>query len=93
MEYSDFADVFFLELTSELFEQIEINDHTIKLVDDWQLSYRPIYSLRLIELETLKIYIETNLANGFIRPSKSPIKAFIVFDKKSDGSLQLCVYY
>ena len=44
-------------------------------------------------METLKAYIETNLANGFIRPSKSPAGAPILFDRKSDGSLRLCVDY
>ena len=46
-----------------------------------------------MELETLKAYIETNLANGFIRPSKSPAGTPILFDRKSDGSLHLCVDY
>ena len=46
-----------------------------------------------MELETLKAYIETNLANGFIRPSKSPAGAPILFDRKSNGSLRLCVDY
>ncbi len=46
-----------------------------------------------MELETLKVYIENNLASGFIRPSKSPAGAPILFDKKSDGSLRLCVDY
>ena len=31
-----------------------------------QPSIRPIYSLKQVELEILKIYIETNLANSFI---------------------------
>ncbi len=33
-EYADFADVFSPKLVVELPEQTEINDHTIKLVDD-----------------------------------------------------------
>ena len=43
--------------------------------------------------ETLKAYMENNLANGFIRPSKSSAKALILFDKKLDGSLRLYVDY
>ena len=35
-----------------------------------------------MELETLKIYIKTHLKTGFIRPSKSPVSASILFDKK-----------
>ena len=93
-EYSDFADVFSPDLASELPEHTGINDHAIKLVDGCQQPpYGPIYSLGPVELETLKAYIETNLANGFIRPSKSPAGAPILFDRKSDGSLRLCVDY
>ena len=93
-EYSDFADVFSLDLTSELPKHSGINDHAIELVKSCpQPPYEPIYSLGPVELETLKAYIETNLANGFIRPSKSPAGAPILFDRKSDGSLWLCVDY
>ena len=46
-----------------------------------------------MELETLKVYIENNLANNFIEPSKSPARALILFDKKQDGSLRLYVNY
>ena len=66
-------------------------DHGV--TDDKQPPYRPIYSLGLVELETLKTYIETNLANGFIRPSKSPASAPILFVCKPNGSLRLCVNY
>ena len=92
-EYSDFADVFSPALASELPEYTGINDHAIELVDDWQPPYGSIYSLGLIELETLKTYIETNLKNDFIRPSKSPAETSILFDKKPDGSFQLYVNY
>ena len=44
-------------------------------------------------MKTLKAYIETNLANGFIRPSKFPAGAPILFDRKSDSSLRLYVNY
>ena len=65
-KYLDFADVFFPDLASELPEHTGINDYAIKLVDGQQPPYGPIYSLRPVELETLKTYIEVNLANGFI---------------------------
>ena len=93
-KYSDFADVFSPDLASELPKHTGINHHAIELVDGCQQPpYDPIYSLGPVELETLKAYIETNLANGFIRPSKSPAGAPILFDRKSDGSLRLCVDY
>ncbi len=46
-----------------------------------------------MKLETLKAYIETHLKTGFIRPSKSPAGAPILFDKKPNSSLRLCVDY
>ena len=46
-----------------------------------------------MELKILKVYIETNLANGFIRLPKSPAGAPILFDRKSDSFFRLCVNY
>ncbi len=92
-EYADFADVFSPKLAAEFPKHMGINDHAIELVDDRQPPYGPIYSLGQVELKTLKTYIENNLANGFIRPSKSPAGAPILFDKKPDGSLRFCVDY
>ena len=93
-KYSDFADVFSPDLASKLPKHTRINDHAIKLVDGCQQPpYGPIYSLGSAELETLKAYIETNLANGFIKSSKFPAGTLILFDRKSDSVLQLCVDY
>ena len=92
-EYADYADVFFFDLTMELPENTGINKHAIKLQDDKQPPYGPIYSLEPVELETLRTYIKTHLKTGFIRPFKSPAGAPILFDKKLDGSLQLYVDY
>ncbi len=92
-EYANFADAFSLKLAVKLPEHIGINDHAIKLVDDWQPPYGPIYSLKPMELEILKAYIENNLASDFIMPSKSPSGTPIFFDKKPDGSLRLCIDY
>ncbi len=92
-EYTDFVDVFLPKLAIELPEHTGINDHAIELVDDWQPPYGPIYSLGPVELETLKVYIENNLANGFIRPSKSPAGVPILFNENPDGSLRLCIDY
>ncbi len=92
-EYANFANVFSPKLAAKLLEHIGINDHVIKLVDDWQPSYGLIYSLGPMELEILKAYIKNNLANGFIRSSKSAARALILFDKKPDGSLKLCINY
>ena len=92
-KYSDFSDVFLQEKASILPEVTELNQHAIKLQEDQQLLYRPIYSLGLVELGTLKTYIETNLTNGFIWPSKLPVDAPILFVGKLEGSLHLYVNY
>ena len=82
LKYLDFADVFFLDLASKFSEYNGINNYAIELVNGQQSPYGPIYSLGPVELETLKIYIQTNLANKFIRPSQSPAKAPILFNQK-----------
>ena len=92
-KYSDFADVFSSDLASELPKHTGINNPAIESVNGQQPPQRPIYSLEPVKLEILKAYIEINLANDFIRPSKSSADAPILFDRKSDGSFRLCVNY
>ena len=92
-KYTEFVDVFSPKLAAELSKHTRINNHAIKLVDDWQSLYGPIYSLSLMELETLKVYIKNNLANSFIRSSKSFTRAPIFFDKKLDKNLKFCIDY
>ena len=43
-----------------------MNKYIIKLKKDKQPLFGLIYNLEPIELETLKTYIQINLANGFI---------------------------
>ena len=56
-------------------------------------SFGPIYNLSQTELAELRKYIDENLANNFIGRLKSPAGAPILFVKKKDGSLQICVDY
>ena len=92
-KYVDYANVFSFDLAMELFENTGISKDVIKLQDGKQPAYRPIYSLGPMELETLKTYIKTYLKTGFIWPSKSSASALILFDKKPDSSLWLCINY
>ena len=92
-EYVDFSDVFSKESAAVLPDRSNINEHVIDLEPGKQLPYRPIYSLGPVELETLKTYIETSLTNVFIWLSKSLARAPILFVRKPDGSLRLCVDY
>ncbi len=65
-KYSDYAGVFSSELAMELLENTGMNKYTIELIKEKQPPYGPIYALSLVELETLKVYIETHLKTGFI---------------------------
>ena len=92
-KYSDFTDVFLKKSAEVLPERTGINDYAIKLEDGKQPLNGSIYSLGPVEPETLKTYIETNLANYFIRPSMFLAGAPILFVCKPNDSLQLCVNY
>ncbi|MBW0561743.1 hypothetical protein O181_101458 [Austropuccinia psidii MF-1] len=52
-----------------------------------------IYSLSNQESDTLRAYISDNVEKGFIQPSSSSTGAPVLFVKKKDGGLHLCVDY
>lgn len=54
---------------------------------------RPTYRLSATELEELKKQLVELAAACFIQPSKSPFGAPILFVKKKDGSMRMCVGY
>ena len=91
-KYVEYFDVFSDSDAAKLSSHGSAN-HIIDLIDEKQSSYDPIYSLNEVELNTLRDYIEINLANDFIRSSTSSTKSLILFIKKPDGGLRLCVNY
>lgn len=93
VEYTDYISIFSSDLVIELPENVDINEHTIKLIKSSQSCYGSIYILSLIELENLKTYIKSHLKTGFIRPFQSLAGIFILFDKKSDDSFHLYINY
>src|SRR3954471_19418648 len=68
-------------------------DHTIELVDGAKPPHRSIYALSQEKLQILKKTLQELLDLRFIQPSKSPYGAPILFVKKKDGSLRMCVDY
>ena len=49
--------------------------------------------MALVELKELKFQLQELLGKGFIRSSVSPWGALVLFVKKKDGTLRLCVDY
>ena len=55
--------------------------------------FESIYNLFMFELKTLREYLNENLINDFIVFFSSSIEFFILFVKKKNDSLRLCVNY
>jgi hypothetical protein len=51
------------------------------------------YQMSHEELREFKVQFKELLAKGYIKPSKSPYGALILFVHKKDGTLKMCVDY
>ena len=91
-EYQEYLDVF-AKKSADTLPLHRTFDHRIPLVDGKTPGFGPIYSLSGVEQNALREYLDNNLAKGFITPSESPAGSPILFVKKKDGSLRLCVDY
>ena len=89
-KYFEFADAF-SKTKAEVLPPYRPYDLKINLEEGAQPLVGPIYSLSASEQEALKEFIEENLNMGFIRPTSSLHGALVLFVKKKDGSLHLCV--
>jgi len=89
-EYHKFCDVFSGEKANVLAPHQPYN-LKINLEEGTKPFHRPIYSLSPPELTALREFLEENVRNGFICPSKSPWGSLVLFIKKKDGSLHLCI--
>ncbi|MBW0541020.1 hypothetical protein O181_080735 [Austropuccinia psidii MF-1] len=89
--YQKYLDVF-SKVKAEKLPPHHTCDHYIEL----EGSLPPvgvIYSLSHQESDTLRAYISENVEKGFIGPSFSSTGAPVLFVKKKDGCLCLCVDY
>ncbi|KAJ3566548.1 hypothetical protein NP233_g6936 [Leucocoprinus birnbaumii] len=89
-EYHKFADVFSKSHTDSLAPH-QPYDLKINLEDGSQPPVGTIYSLSPSKLEALCEFINKHLSIGFICPTSSPHSAPVLFVKKKDSFLQLCV--
>src|SRR5260221_9655917 len=89
-EYHEFHNIFSGEKAGTLAPHRPY-DLQINVEEGTKPIHRPIYSLSPLELTALREFLEEHTRNGFIHPSKSPWGSPILFVKKKDGSLHLCV--
>jgi len=90
--YHDFADVFSKSKAKNLAPHQDYN-LKIEIEDGAKPPLGPIYPLSEFELVALQEFINEHLAMGFIHSSKSPFGAPVLFIKKKDSSLWLCVNF
>ena len=89
---SEFTDVFPTELPSHLPPRRDV-DHRIELTQNSPPTLRSVYRMSPAELDELKKQLDELVAAEFIQPSKSPFGAPVLFVKKKDGSMRMCVDY
>ncbi|KAE8658935.1 hypothetical protein F3Y22_tig00116965pilonHSYRG00363 [Hibiscus syriacus] len=68
-------------------------DHKIELVENAKPPARAPYRMALPELEEMRKQLKDFLDAGYIQQSKSPYGAPVLFQKKHDGSLRMCIDY
>ena len=68
-------------------------DFTIDLIPGTGAISKAPYRMAPKEMEELKSQLEELLDKGYVRPSVSPWGAPVLFVRKKDGSLRLCIDY
>lgn len=69
-------------------------DHKIELLDETaRPPHRPCYRMSPPELEESRRQVEEYLAIGYICPSQSPYGVPILFARKKNGKLRMCIDY
>jgi len=92
-EYHGYLDVFEEEEKTKLPPHRPGVDLDIKLDEGQGLPVKKIYALSQDQLEELWNYIKQNEERGWIRETYSDGGSPIMFVKKKDGKLRLCVDY
>ena len=87
----EFLDVFPEELPGIPHER-EV-DLAIEILPGTVPMSRALYRMAPMELKELKSQLQELLDKGFIRPSVSPWGAPVLFVKKKDGTLRMCIDY
>ena len=87
----EFSDVFPKELPG--FPPEREVDLVIEVLHGTVPISRTPYRMAPTELKELKTQLQELLDKGFVRPSVSPWGAPVLFEKKKDGTLRMCIDY
>jgi hypothetical protein len=91
--YADFVDVFSKSQSNEL-PFYQSLDHKIELLPDAApLRAHSLYSMSTEQLVALKEYLTENLRKEWIVPSGAEYGSLVLFAKKPNNGLHLCVDY
>ncbi|CAI7923220.1 unnamed protein product [Closterium sp. NIES-53] len=85
-----YTDVFPDDLPAELPPERAI-DHSIRLIPGSTPPVRPTYRMSTPELLELRRQLDDLLEKGFIRHSTSPYATPMLFTRKKEGDLRLCI--
>ncbi|GKD40289.1 putative nucleotidyltransferase, ribonuclease H [Tanacetum coccineum] len=88
----EFKDVTSKELPKKLPPKREV-DHTIELETGSKPPAKASYRMPPPELEELRSQLKDLIDAGYIRPLKAPYGAPVLFQRKKDGSLRMCIDY
>jgi len=88
----EFPDVMPKELLEDLPPRRRV-DHVIEMMSAVEPPAKAPYQMSHEELKELKVQLEELIAKGYIKPSKSPYGAPVLFVHKKDGTLRMCVDY
>jgi hypothetical protein len=86
----EFSDVMPEELLEDLPLRTRVN-HAIEVMPGVALPAKAPYRMNHEELKELKVQLEKLLAKSYIKPSKLPYGAPVLFVHKKDGTLRMCV--
>ena len=90
--FEEFADVFPDELPLGLPVPRE-TDHTIDLIEGAKPPAHRVYRLSPAEDAELKKQLDAYLKAGQVEPARSPFGAGVLFARKKDGSMRMCIDY
>ena len=68
-------------------------DFTIELIPGVVHDSKYPYRVKILELNELKSQLKELIDKNYIIPSVSPWVASVIFVKKKDGTLHLCIDY